>query len=111
MVWLEAENPKRRLGQGWSSLGLQPELQLRSPDCPAGSFPQPTLRCSTGQRDVTGRNTDWSLGEFENTELKLDSTGPGGAHTLFSPKEMFIVTCDFNDKQKKSIGAHCGSRG
>ena len=43
--------------------------------------------------------------------LKPESTPPEGAHALFPLKEMFTVTCNFNDKEKKSIGAPWGSFG
>lgn len=96
------------------ALGLQPELKLRSPDWPAGSCKQPTLRRGPGHRAMTGRDAERSSRESENTALRLHSAGPEGAHTSFSPKEIFMVTCDFNDKQKKttkSIEAHGGSPG
>lgn len=37
----------------------------------------------------------------QNTLLTPQATAPQGPNTFFSPKEIFIVTCNFNDKRKE----------
>lgn len=76
--------------------------QPRPPDGPKESFAQLMRRWCVGQREVTGRTRKGSPGEsVQNTALKLESTAPQGPCTLVSPKEIFIVTCNFHCKQNK----------